>query len=279
MKTLQIMSLVAACLFAAPAMAFDTIRFADPTGDDFGPGTYQYPSGTVYAPGSFDLTGVEIKDKGDSIQIEVTVKTRIEDPWDSKAWTPPGQGFSLQFVQIYVDTDHKSGSGHKASLPGINITFPDESLWDKVILISPQPVTRVKAEIAMKAKEFKSDVVVPSKVSVKGKTLSVTIPKKDLGDPSADWGWQVVVQSNEGYPDPEDVLTRDVNEIQGEHRFGGGSDWDCDPHAIDLLAGEARGDSSEKEAQKKVLSYTCAGSDMSKAVQAVVPMIYPKAKK
>jgi carbohydrate-binding DOMON domain-containing protein len=263
-------------LLAGPAWAFDTITFKDPTGDDFGHGTVKYPTASVYKPGSFDMTAVEIKDKGDNVEISVTLKSRIEDPWDSKSWTPPGQGFSLQFIQIYIDTDRKPGSGHKKALPGINITFPEDSRWDKVVLISPQPVSRLKAEIAMKAKEFSKDVVVPSKVHVKGKTFTVTVPKKELGDPTWDWGWQVVVQSNEGFPDAEDLLTRDVNEIEGEHRFGGGSDWDCDPHAIDILAGEAKGADSEKEAQKQALKHTCAGSDMDKAVMAVVPMIVPK---
>jgi carbohydrate-binding DOMON domain-containing protein len=276
MKRLSWFLTLALLLVAGSALAFEPIVFEDPTGDDKGPGTYKYPTNAAYKAGSFDLTKVEIKDKGDKVEITVSVKARIEDPWDSKSWSPPGQGFSLQFVQLYVDTDHKAGSGHKDALPGINVRFQEESRWEKVIFFSPQPVSRAKMEVKMKAKDFAKDVIIPKAVRVKGKSLTVTIPKEELGAVDKSWGWQAIVQSNEGYPDGNDVLTRDVNEIEGEHRFGGGNDWDCDPHAIDMLAGEARGKGEEKQAQYDALKYTCAGSDLSKAKLAEVPMIYPK---
>lgn len=261
-------------LWAAPALGFDGLTLSDPTGDDNGTGTYVYPVNSVYEKGSFDLKEVKITDKGDKVEFKVTLKARIRDPWDSKGWSPPGQGFSLQFVQIYIDTDHKAGSGFDQGLPGINVRFADQSRWDKVVLVSPQPVSRLKMESKVKAKAMKKAMVFPKKVRVKGKSLTVTVPKKKLGEPASGWGWQVVVQSNEGYPDAGDLLTRDVNEVAGDHRFGGGTDFDCDPHVLDILAGEAKGDSSEVQAQYDALKYECAGSDVSKAKQAVLPMIY-----
>ena len=71
------------------------------------------------------------------------------------------------------------------------------------------------------------------------------------------WGYQVIMQSNEGFPDKTDLLTRKVNEYEGQHRFGGGNDGDCDPHVIDLLAGKAVGDKSEADAQHQMLAYEC----------------------
>lgn len=275
MKRAFWMAMTAVLLAASPAFADGPFVFEDPKGDDKGPGKYKYPMGADYKAGSFDMTKVEIEDKGDKVEFKVTLKSRIEDPWDSKSWSPPGQGFSLQFVQIYIDQDHVAGSGHKDALPGINLRFKEESRWEKAVMISPQPVSRLKMELKMKAKDFAKDVIVPKSVRVKGKSLVVSVPKADLGGLSKSWGWQVIVQSNEGYPDGNDVLTRDVNEIEGEHRFGGGSDWDCDPHSIDILAGAAKGGEDEKKAQYDALAYTCAGSDLKKATLAEVPMIYP----
>ena len=54
------------------------------------------------------------------------------------------------------------------------------------------------------------------------------------GDPST-WKYQVFMQSNEGFPADDDLLTRRVNEFEGQHRFGGGTDYDCDPHVMDML--------------------------------------------
>ena len=53
------------------------------------------------------------------------------------------------------------------------------------------------------------------------------------------------MQSNEGFPDGKDLLTRKVNEYEGQHRFGGGTDSDCDPHVIDILAGNGTGAADE----------------------------------
>ena len=77
------------------------------------------------------------------------------------------------------------------------------------------------------------------------------------GPPQAGWGYQVLMQSNEGFPDKTDLLTRKVNEYEGQHRFGGGNDGDCDPHVIDLLAGKAVGDKGEIDLQHKMLAYEC----------------------
>ena len=72
------------------------------------------------------------------------------------------------------------------------------------------------------------------------------------------------MQSNEGFPDKADLLTRKVNEFEGQHRFGGGNDGDCDPHAVDVLAGKGTGDKSEIEDQKKMLAYECNADGTSK---------------
>ena len=60
-----------------------------------------------------------------------------------------------------------------------------------------------------------------------------------------------------GSPTRRDLLTRKVNEYEGQHRFGGGNDSDCDPHVTDLLAGAATGDKEEIELQKKMLAFEC----------------------
>jgi len=269
--------LLALALWLAPSAASAQFKLTlqDPKGDDRGPGTYIYPTAAEYELGSFDLTKVEIEEDGDDVVFTVSMKARIKDPWDSATWTPPGQGFSLQFVQIYVDTDHAAGSGHKEALPCMNVTFRETSRWDKVVLVSPQAVTRTKTEVKSKAKAVKGDVIVPRRVKVAGKKLKVTVPKSALGTPTAAWGWQVLVQSNEGYPRGDCLLTRDVNEIEGEHRFGGGNDWDCDPHVIDAIVPPAEGGSGEKDGQYKALAHTCKGSDRSKATLAELPMVYP----
>lgn len=237
---------------AAPAAAADLL-FSDPEGDDDGPGGYLYPTAPEYRSGSFDLLKLEIKDRGEKIDLVLHFKATIEDPWKSRDWPVKGNGFSLQMGFLFADQDGKAGSGHQESVPGLNVRFAADSAWEKAVIISPQGNNRIKSEIQEKAKALEKDLVLPLKVKASGKKIIATVSKKDLGAPAAGWGWQLLVQSNEGYPAKSDLLTRKVNQARGEHRFGGGRDDDCDPHVIDMLAGEAKGEKSEAEAQHKML--------------------------
>jgi carbohydrate-binding DOMON domain-containing protein len=259
-------ALLAAALVAVPVIAQE-VSFKDPTGDDNGPGAYTYPTDGVYKPGSFDLTGFTMTVKGEKANIDVSLNSQLDDPWGMKV------GFAVQMVFVFIDTDHKAGSGSTKGLPGLNIEFAPEDAWDKVIILSPQGASRVKSEVGQKASAMAGAIVVPGRVRGSGRTLNASVDMKDLGggDP-ATWGYQVVVQSNEGFPASTDLLTRKVNEYEGQHRFGGGSDGDCDPHAMDTLAGKGTGDASEADAQHKMLAYECNPDGTSKKM-AVLTMV------
>ena len=252
------------------------VTLTDPTGDDNGPGTYVYPTDAVYKPGSFDLTELQVVPNGDTVEFRVSVATRIEDPWDSPAWG--GNGFSLQMVFIHIDTDHLKGSGVRDGLPGTNVRFAEDEAWDKVVIISPQGQTRLNSEIDQKAAQWKDRIIVPRITRASGRTLTAIVDVKALGGaPAASWGYQVLMQSNEGFPDKTDLLTRKVNEYEGQHRFGGGTDYDNDPHVIDILVPPG-GDPVQK--QHEILSkYNKAATTNVKPEDlAVVPMVYPCAK-
>jgi len=268
---LILISLLIIPALASPAAAFDpkNILLLDPSGDDKGPGKYEYPSAPEYVAGSFDMTKLSIVDKGSTLEFKVQVRAKIKDPWNSKSWGD--NGFSLQMVQVYIDM--KKG-GALFSLPGINVKFQKGHGWDKVVFISPQPKSKIIAEVKSKKKQLLKRVVVPTRTYAQGKEIIAVVKKSDLGTPNKKWGFQAVVQSNEGYPDGDSVLARKVNEYPGKHRFGGGNDHNCDPHAIDILAAPAKGTAAEKEAQYKVLkAYTCDESGGGN--KAVLPMVYP----
>src|SRR5215470_689013 len=135
-KFFWIAVLVAFCSFSFAAAAHaQEVSFTDPTGDDNGPGTYTYPTDTAYLPGSFDLTGMKLTAKGDQANVEVTVNSKLEDPWRM------GVGFAVQMIFIFVKTD--PATGHTKGLPGLNIQFGEKDGWNKVIILSPQSAARV----------------------------------------------------------------------------------------------------------------------------------------
>lgn len=268
MKTrIRIPVLVLFAVLVTGAAVGQEVVFKDPTGDDKGPGTYVYPTDKVYKPGSFDLTEFKMKVSGSKADFSVSVGSTLEDPWGM------GVGFATQMVFIFIDTDNKEGSGFTKGLPGLNVEFAPADAWDKVVILSPQPQNRVASEAETKAGWAKGAVVVPVRTRGAGRTISGSVNLKDLGegDPTT-WGYQVVMQSNEGFPDKADLLTRKVNEFEGQHRFGGGNDGDCDPHAVDVLAGKGTGDKSEIEEQYKMLAYECEADGTPKKM-ATLKMI------
>jgi carbohydrate-binding DOMON domain-containing protein len=261
---------LALTLVAVSAFA-QTVSFKDPAGDDDGPGTYTYPTDAVYARGSFDLTSFTLKVNGAKTDVSVGVNGNLADPWSM------GGGFATQMVFVFIDKDGTEGHGYTKAPSGLNIEFAPSSAWEKVIILSPQQPARVKTEVEQKAGDMQQAVIIPSRTRGAGRTISGTIDTAALGegDPTT-WSYQVVMQSNEGFPSGSDLLTRKVNEYEGQHRFGGGNDGDCDPHAIDLLAGDATGAKEEADLQHQMLAYECNGDGSSKKM-AVVSMV--KAKK
>lgn len=247
-------ALALAAALAAPVGA-ESVTFTDPVGDDNGPGGYVYPTDAVYTRGSFDLTELSIEAKGSRASVDVTLNTTLQDPWGM------GGGFSVQMIFVFIDTDGKAGSGHTTAPAGLNVQFAPESAWEKCIVLSPQPAARVNQEIEAKGGALAKDLVVPTRTQAAGRTISGQVRLSEIGegDP-ATWGYQVVVQSNEGFPADNDLLTRKVNEFEGQHRFGGGTDYDCDPHVIDVLGDHAQ------------LAYEC-GADGSPKKMATLSVV------
>jgi carbohydrate-binding DOMON domain-containing protein len=240
-KRKVLLAIGATAVIAAGSVAAAT--FDDPRGDDKGPGHYTYPTDAVYKPGSFDLTKFSVNKNGSNVDFSVDVNSTLEDPWSM------GTGFAVQMVFIFIKT---GAGGHTDAPPGLNIKFAPSSEWNKVVVLSPQRKARVVGEATAKTGAMAKDIVVPNITRGSGRTIKGSVPLAELGgDGNVDaWSYQVVMQSNEGFPAGNDFLTRKVNEYEGQHRWGGGNDGDCDPHVIDVLDGP-------NAKQADMLAYEC----------------------
>jgi len=248
---------VAVAIVSGPVVAAP-VTFNDPTGDDKGPGNYTYPTDTVYKAGSFDLTKLSVTKSGSNADFAVDVNSSLEDPWGM------GTGFAVQMVFIFIKT---GPGGHAATPPGVNAKFAEGHEWNKLVVLSPQRKARVATEATTKTGALAKDIVVPNITRGSGRTIRGAVPLAELGgDGNVEaWGYQVVMQSNEGFPSGNDFLTRKVNEYEGQHRWGGGHDGDCDPHVMDVLDGpDAR--------QADMLAYEC-GPDGKSVKMATLKMI------
>jgi carbohydrate-binding DOMON domain-containing protein len=233
------------------------VVFDDPKGDDNGPGTYTYPTDRVYKPGSFDITQFKVTERVGQVTFELAVNSDLEDPWAM------GSGFSVQMAFVHVKT---GPGGFTEGIPGTNVSFAPDSAWNKVVILSPQKPYVVKQELKKKSDPAMRDAALTPVTRGKGRVISATVDKKELGEGDiTTWGYQVLMQSNEGFPDSNDVLTRKVNGVNGPHRFGGGDDGDCDPHVLDILG--------TPEQQKQWLAYQC-GPDGSSVKKATLHTVY-----
>jgi carbohydrate-binding DOMON domain-containing protein len=247
-----------AVALAFGAAAAHAVEFTDPRGDDKGPGNYTYPTDGVYKAGSFDLVKLKAEKSGANVDFSVDVAANLEDPWGM------GGGFAVQMVFIFIKT---GAGGYSDTWTGINAKFAPGHEWNKVVVLSPQKKARVTAEAEAKLGAMAKDIVVPNITRGRSRTISGSVPLSELGgDGNVDgWSYQVVMQSNEGFPAATDFLTRKVNEYEGQHRFGGGNDGDCDPHIMDVLDGPGAD-------QKEMLAYTC-GPDGKATKTATLKMI------
>jgi carbohydrate-binding DOMON domain-containing protein len=258
----------------SPARDGTIIELKDPSGDDKGPGNYTYPTDPIYVPGSFDLVGTTIEDKGEMIEFNVRFNAPLSFNWGDK--------WDVQLVQIYLDFDNVEGSGHTETIPGVQVQVHPECAWEKVVFIGPHTESKINSEIDLKAEHLKDDIVLPSSIRPIGRSLRASVRKADLGvSEDADiteWGYGILMLSATGFPADWSVLARRVNEYEGQHRFGGGSDGSGNPNVIDMIVGEGAGREEEKHLQYEMLSDYESGmdpEDTSDNRLAVIRLVYP----
>jgi GH15 family glucan-1,4-alpha-glucosidase len=96
--------------------------FADPAGDDNGPGSYVYPTNGAYLPGVFDLRNLDVYlDGGDALFV-----ARIDGPVTNPFG---GEGISHQKFEVYLGG---GAGGRQAALPGTNADI--ESAWTTAVV-------------------------------------------------------------------------------------------------------------------------------------------------
>lgn len=250
----------------------NVFKYNDPIGDDKGPGYYTYPTSPVYTAGSFDIVSFEIDASGkDNVVFKITINADLKQNWGMAA------DFDVQHFQIYIDMDGVPGSGEVQCIPGLNVFFDPANAWDRMVMITPQPRSRVQIEVDVKAKEYAENVVIPSKITGQGRTITAVVSKKSLGMAAdadiSKWAWQVIAQSNEGFPNADDVLTRDVNEFRGIHRIGKGSNFQGDPELIDILVWPGKGTMQEAEDQFKIMNIWESYPDPKLDIKVVLPFL------
>jgi len=215
----------------------------DPVGDDFGPGTYTYPTDGVFKESAFDANLFTVRYDTEDLILTFGFVGPIENPWGSSL------DLSVQTMDVYIDIDPGSGTGARMLLPGRNAALLEGSGWDiavwtegwtsQVVQIDPEtlaPKNYTEASSAMKI------IVDPVQNTV---VIRVPLSFLDESDPS-EWAYTAIVLGQEGYPAVGVWRVRDVAKTSSQYLFGGGPSDVNHTRIIDLiLAEDAQKDQSE----------------------------------
>jgi hypothetical protein len=244
LKLLLMLSMLSILLIfpvAAREVLFD---FSDPKDDDKGPGYYVYPEWEVFNDGCFDMRRFRVVRDGDFIIFETTFEGEVIRYWreGSDRWTGDN-GWILQNIDIYIDTDRVPGSGQKLTIPGRNVELKNDSFWEKMVLISPQrkepTLERLKnrsENIEIQKLVENKNIIIPNFYTLKKYQIIAKVDIKEIGIPQPWWGWQVMISGNDKQETNISFYTRRVSSFKDRYSFGGGSDYNGDPNVIDILS-------------------------------------------
>ena len=305
------LALVLAATGVTPAAAGKPIfEMSDPRGDDHGDGRIVYPLRDEFERGDLDLVSFRARKEKNSTVFEVTFANDIKVP-ERRAVDDLGTqldslarfGFYTFNVDIYVDMDRETGSGGVNALPGRNATL--RSAWDRAVILTPQPheaksrlrriVVDAMAE-AMREGDENADevrgrvkkevpanlderVYFPTRVRVRGRTISFSVPDSFLGGPAqANWGYAVAVTGHDlmqsldlsaraglARETQENLMVLEVRPGNWKDVFGGGrDDAPLQPRFIDILVPEG-------ERQEEILRDFDSRAGRMVELPAVVP--------
>jgi alpha-amylase/alpha-mannosidase (GH57 family) len=203
------------------------LDISDPIKDDHGPGSYSYPTDTVFPPGVFDILNFQVGSDDENIIFKFSMRGPVENAWGSP------NGLSVQTYDIYIDEDG-DGKGGVNFLPGRNLALQDGFAWDYAITVEGwEPAIYVPGEAGPEKIATSSDFeILPDAGQQK---VTIRIPRSILGDNPQDWKYAAMVLSQEGYPSSGVQRVRDVNQKAEQWRLGGSPADTNHTRVVDLV--------------------------------------------
>jgi glucoamylase len=156
----------------------------DPTGDDHGPGTFQYPTSDDFHPGAFDLTGLKVNQDANNVYIQASLENL-----DSTF----GNAFGAQLLDVFVRHPGVSATSTAAPFPSRNYTIAPASAWSERLEVQgfASPVWVDAAGNSLGSARFVVDQP--------GRTATIVVPKAAFGDVGSGWIFTVALTGQDGF--------------------------------------------------------------------------------
>jgi hypothetical protein len=196
---------------------------ADAEGDDHGPGSYTYPTDSVFPVKAYDIKEFAVSEDDANLIFRFAFHGQLNNAWGA----PNGMG--IHTLDVYIDA---VADGARTLLPGRNASLPDGQGWEFALwaegwtpgLFGPP------AEGSPEPQQL-GDAGTLTVLSDPGqRQITLRVPKQALADqlgvavdeldPAA-WSYLGVVLGQEGFPASGVWRVRDVNVAAEQWRFGG----------------------------------------------------------
>lgn len=193
------------------------LQVQDPQGDDHGPGSYTYPTDTVFSPGVFDLKSFTVQSDERNLIFKFAFFGAVPNPWGSP------NNLALQTLDVYVDKDPGKGTGARLLLPGRNAALESGDGWDVALWAEGWQPAILKPDPASGQPIAQSGIDWKISVDSAASTVTLRVPLSAFGegDPSQ-WGYVAAVLSQDGFPAPGVWRVRAVEEKAAQWVIGGG---------------------------------------------------------
>jgi glucoamylase len=176
------------------------LSVSDPTGDDNGPGTYQYPTDPSFQPGAFDLTGMTINEDANNVYLQVGIRNLAPTF---------GAAFGAQLLDFYIRNPSATTFSSAAAYTSRNYTIA--SPWSERIEAQGfAPVVWVDAS----GKSLGTGQLI---VDQTGNTATVVVPRAAFGSPTSGWVFTVALTGQDGFSSDQ---ARAFTSTPGQFSFG-----------------------------------------------------------
>ncbi len=213
----QLAPAAGAVAFPAPDVAgFDPIiDVTDASGDDNGPGTYTYPTDTVFTAKSYDLVSFQSGISGDEAVFSFAVDGAVANPWGSP------NGLATQTFDVYLDLDPGAGTGRSELLDGRNARLPDGNGWEAAVTIEgwDSAVATADGDDYTESSPTMSVLVLAAEGRV---TVRIPLSALPVGYDPNTTAVAVAVLGQEGFPSAGVRRVRDVAGTAAQWAFGSG---------------------------------------------------------
>ncbi|HET9968435.1 MAG TPA: glucodextranase DOMON-like domain-containing protein [Streptosporangiaceae bacterium] len=199
----------------------------DPSGDDNGPGTYQYPTDSSFHAGAFDLTRFQVLSDGTFAYLRTTLRNL--DPTF-------GQTDGAQLLDVYVHVPGAASTSTSAAFASRNYQIASAGAWSQRIEVQgfAAPVWADPAGHSVGTASVLAEQA--------DRTVTIALPEAQFGTPASGWGFSVVLTGQDGFGTDQ---ARNFTPTPGGFTFGvcapGGTAQVCAadpntvPKAVDVL--------------------------------------------